>query len=711
MSAEQNQLASQKEANVKFDTEAHAAFAKVCGEFRPFHTHSLNVVGHLITTPLCFLAIFLLVGSGLSTPFVSLYIISLLGKLPERYFCLTAVTLTGLWILSVYMELHHSVTFFQAGLLFIASYIGQDLLHVACCEQTYQSTYMNDLSTFLNQQVPKPLGGMKENVMKAAAASNATSSSSSSTKPAGGRGPPPGLSGVSSSASVESSENQQNVSETDENGNTVIFGINVPSWATKLAVHTYYLLPLCFDAFEYHGTFNQFMYWFIAKNEVLRTRLDSEEDQKNMKIMREWIRNQKPEEEITTHWWYNKLPNDIRKTFDAIAQSPNMMDMFVNRPGNSFNERMWQVDCLDGMNEIYVASLSHNNNSDKVFYTDHIDGPFCVWPGARVYRCMVSLNPNKQIKTCFTEVPTEITLTTGDAIGFDFNREIHLIKHNEGVFNDDFRMALKIHYVVYPKCIGPYGRLLGFLTTQYDILARNGFLQTLQPKTAAEKSAQKKIMAVTKIFCFMERYLGSANLYYVICLAFLAWALNSINIFVLGTSYIHYICYMNTYYHRDNVSWGAFLRNVIFFKSIAVSVLAIKYIYHLDLFSGNVPDLVSIAMVIGGYTYAGMAAKALGVKRTYFGVELGLCKPKWITAFPYNLYSYVPHPMIIGGVVGLCGFHKLQGFRDANPFLVPIHVFCYILHMIQEHYDFHKPLENKEYKKRHLTFEMINKED
>ena len=42
--------------------------------------------------------------------------------------------------------------------------------------------------------------------------------------------------------------------------------------------------------------------------------------------------------------------------------------------------------------------------------------------------------------------------------------------------NVDRRITLKLHYVVYPKCFGPIGKVLGTLATWYNTTARNLFL-------------------------------------------------------------------------------------------------------------------------------------------------------------------------------------------------------------------------------------------
>ena len=56
-------------------------------------------------------------------------------------------------------------------------------------------------------------------------------------------------------------------------------------------------------------------------------------------------------------------------------------------------------------------------------------------------------------------------------------------------------------------------------------------------------------------------------------------------------------------------------------------------------------------------------------------------EPRFVSGFPYNC---VPHPMIVGSMIGLLGFHKMEAFRTALPYLVPAHCVMYFTHMVQE---------------------------
>ena len=79
-----------------------------------------------------------------------------------------------------------------------------------------------------------------------------------------------------------------------------------------------------------------------------------------------------------------------------------------------------------------------------------------------------------------------------------------------------------------------------------------------------------------------------------------------------------------------------------------------------------------------------MATNAIGIDRTYFGSELGLVKPKWIEAFPYNT---IPHPMIVGQIIGLLGIYKAKHVHTLSPFVIPVHIMLYVTHMLQEHFE------------------------
>ena len=166
--------------------------------------------------------------------------------------------------------------------------------------------------------------------------------------------------------------------------------------------------------------------------------------------------------------------------------------------------------------------------------------------------------------------------------------------------------------------------------------------------------------------------------------ALAALAARSYAAFFFATSFMHYAVYASTYHQRANIAFGAFKRDALLYKTLALTQAGVQYLYHFDFAS---PDYASLALIVVGFGLASMATAALGVDRTYFGWELGEIKGGYVSSgFPYGV---VPHPMILGGIIGWSGIGKLAGFREAWPLYVPLHVCLYIAHAAQEHFSVH----------------------
>jgi len=576
-----------------------ALFESVARDFRPFHTNSVNVAAHLVTTPAGILgalwAVNALAGSSWpSTAVCVAYALSLVPFLPPRLWAANAACVAGLTVAAASLKPNLAWSVFTA----CAGYLLQDVAHWACAEPTYAGSYSG-------------------------------------------------------------SEN----------------GLN------KLLEHTYFLLPLCLDALCH--TEDSVLSWLVPHNHVLFCKLDSPKQVADRATIRDWVVSQSPSTDHTTHWWYETLPEACKRPFHDIMTSDTMFNMFWS----DFKKGLYTVECVPKMNEIYVSSDKHNFNSDTVFYMNHTDGPWGVYPLCGLFRCMCSINYNEQIRTRFPFGGKEFTLSDGDVAGFDFNREIHDIYNNPGKANKGHRITLKLHYVVYPTCLGPVGRMLAHLTTWYNTAARFTFVNTITP-TGFWKFMAWVVLAVTDGRFRTEAYAGWTNVTYVACVAAAAAFMRDYRVFVALTSFVHYLKYIGTYNKRTGVSFGQFKRNVMFFKTVALCNLAYLYYKHFEV------DVASIALLVGGYSLSIAATRALGIDATYFGVELGYCQPKFVTDFPYGT---VPHPMIVGGITGLLGFHKLAGLRAAFPWLVPVHVGLYIAHMLQEEvFDIYKPSNSQE---------------
>lgn len=178
--------------------------------------------------------------------------------------------------------------------------------------------------------------------------------------------------------------------------------------------------------------------------------------------------------------------------------------------------------------------------------------------------------------------------------------------------------------------------------------------------------------------------IGVQNMLYVTAL-YAAGGLVHPVVFLVGTSFVHYLRYMTTYYNRTDVNFGTFKSDVLFFKVVALSHIAYRYASVLFSTSAN-PVIIaaSLLMIAAGSAVSSLATKALGIDGTYFGCELGICKTEWVTAFPYNV---IPHPMIVGQLFAFAGVHLLPEFRAAWPWLMPAHCALYSMVMLQEMFD------------------------
>jgi len=447
-------------------------------------------------------------------------------------------------------------------------------------------------------------------------------------------------------------------------------------WLGELAVHTWELLPLVLLSAKRRDL--PFLSSLVARDHVIHIELPADTDA-DRTLIRQWATDHLPTTEHTTHGWQHELPPAVHDAFERIAQHPSVLEAYRDNYGP-----LWDVEVVHDMNEIYVTGPEQELTSDTVFYMNHIDGPWTVFPGAALHRCMVACSPNARVRTHFpmTGVPSgdyrSQIIDDGQAVAFDFNRELHFITNEPQVCSTDLRINLKVHHVVFPKRLRPWGRLLAWLTSRYNERARQVFLDTIQPRSLAERAGAAFVVGTTKAFDLVQAFIGMGNLLYVIALAVVSAAVGSAVPFVAGVSFVHYLTYIATFSDRTNVSYGHFLRNVVFFKTVSMGTLAVLYL------QAGVADPISLTLVALGFGLSALSARALGMQGTYFGVELGRLQPRTITAFPYGT---IPHPMILGAIVGLLGVHALAPFREAWPWLVPTHIALYLVHMLQEHLD------------------------
>ena len=125
-----------------FDFHPTVYYNKLSDEFAGFHTDSVNVLFHLVTTPLGLVGTVSLINAYTkSWSFVvaalCIYLISLLPAVPNGVFIGTSLFCGVITLAAKELRL----TLVSSVMLIILGYILQDLAHMGTGEKTFQSSY------------------------------------------------------------------------------------------------------------------------------------------------------------------------------------------------------------------------------------------------------------------------------------------------------------------------------------------------------------------------------------------------------------------------------------------------------------------------------------------------------------------------------------------------------------------------------------------
>ena len=435
-----------------------------------------------------------------------------------------------------------------------------------------------------------------------------------------------------------------------------------------LLVHTLWLMPLVIDSVLMRSCY---LTNLVNRNRNVFVKVAS---RKAVEDLRTWINTNVPIVKETTHVWPHKQePTSVATK--SLEDDSSILAGFRT----VFPAKHYDIRPVQGMNEIYVTAVGAKKeiNSDAVFYTKHNDGPYWWLPGASLYRVLVGVTPNSMVRTRFEfqHESQDKVVDMYDVLGFDYNRELHWIDHVPGQVNKERRSLLKLHFIVYPKGWHAYGDLCARLNTQYNTWARNNFLQTLRPEGMYDFALAWWIWFTTIGNAFVEEKIGWPNVAYVLG----AYMLGPLPFLVL-TSFRHYCIYITTFaYRQPMVAHGQFMRDVLFYKTIAMMHLSRRLLPMVEL-PNDAPGLL---MVLAGFAITMLATARLGMVRTYFGAELGFVKPQWVEGFPYGV---IPHPMIVGQILAYSTvLYWWNGRISAeNSLLLAGHISFYTAHMIQE---------------------------
>ena len=264
----------------------------------------------------------------------------------------------------------------------------------------------------------------------------------------------------------------------------------------KYFEHVVLTIPAIFDSFQ-----SDIVY---RKNKICHGKVTKHIDSRD-KILK-WVYDNTNirDQTKTSHWWYSDVSNELQKYFDILNMK---VIKYISASHKAYN-----VKKIDEMNEIYVSSNASSvvMNSDSVFYNKHIDGPYYLFPFCSVYRCILALNENENITTSFPSTNKNYTLSNGEFVAFDFNRDIHYIS-SKNMLTKFPRVTLKLHYLVYPKYLYYFAMILYKLNVQYDKRARDFFLYTLTPYTLLQKASSIIVNFTTNLTYYIEEYVGIIN--------------------------------------------------------------------------------------------------------------------------------------------------------------------------------------------------------
>ncbi|MEM6468989.1 MAG: hypothetical protein AAF802_05420 [Planctomycetota bacterium] len=415
----------------------------------------------------------------------------------------------------------------------------------------------------------------------------------------------------------------------------------------------------------------------VARNAVLTTKLVGDRQREDFERIVHWVCEKQPTVTSSTHWWKSDLTVESGEAFERLATDRQLL-----RTIESFHGPGFTVEPVHAMNEVYVTGPKKQHSSDSVFYMGHVDGPWAVFPGASLYRCMLAVNANHEVITHYPMStpadadPETYRIEHGDAVAFDFNRELHYITRETHPEQTEPRINLKLHFVAFPTAVPWYGRLLSSLTVLYTVMTRELFLKTIVPDGWMAKLTTRWVLGWTRFFEWVVLRLGWGNLVYA-ALAFGVAALcRSWSVALVLLSFVHYCIYVGTLAERSKVSFGTFKRDAVFFKSLSTGMLLATYL--MTLFSDGSGDAewYKCVPVVLGFCFAMYAVAVSGSDRAFFSPQLGFVTPDRVRCFPFGT---IPQPIILGSVVAIGAMLWVPSMRQQFGWLILGHLACYAI--------------------------------
>lgn len=213
----------------------------------------------------------------------------------------------------------------------------------------------------------------------------------------------------------------------------------------------------------------------------------------------------------TFHQCYADMHYSIKEAFDVIKNGHVARTIRAAYPIDI-------VENIDDMNEMYITAVGAKG-SDRVFETEHLDGPFFFLPFCVVLRCVYAVRGNRSICTEFPSSENWVVLETNGFLAFDYNRDTHYIWRNDEINDTSVRVLLKMHYLVTPEFLPrPIARFYSVVNSKYNKFMRFLFLRSQEKETVLSRT----INYGTTTYCLIYKNLDA------ICAAGFALLLYSI---------------------------------------------------------------------------------------------------------------------------------------------------------------------------------------
>jgi hypothetical protein len=140
---------------------------------------------------------------------------------------------------------------------------------------------------------------------------------------------------------------------------------------------------------------------------------------------------------------------------------------------NIFPSNYYDLDPVQDLNDVIVISSTRgqHNSDDSILEKQQLLGPFWFLPGISYYCLLIALDSDDLIrfKFCLQHTTEDKILDACHVVGFDYNRELHVIDNLPTTPSRKNQLFLRIYYIIFPKGWHNYGKLCRLLHLIYHI--------------------------------------------------------------------------------------------------------------------------------------------------------------------------------------------------------------------------------------------------